>query len=309
MIEVTLLGTAATLPRPERALTACVLTCSGRSILLDCGEGTQLALHRSPVSPMKIDLIALTHYHGDHYFGLPGLLQTLGTMNRTSPLYITGPEGLRSAMQPVLTMAETDQLPYEVRLLEMTREPLALSALNPRWPEEATLTAFPTEHRIVSQGYRLDLARKRRFNAQKAEALGIPRTLWRELQRGRAVWLQGRTIRPEEVCGSERRGLSVVFSGDTAPCETLLTAAREADLLIMDATYPTDEYADKAALYGHSTFPQAAALARDADAKELWLVHYSALIEDASSFLPGAQSIFPAAACTEDGMHRTLVYE
>lgn len=309
MLDVTLLGTAATLPRPDRALSAAVLTCAGRSILFDCGEGTQLALHKSPVSPMKIDLICLTHYHGDHYFGLPGLLQTLSTMNRREPLYITGPAGLHEAMQPVLLMAEESQLSYEVRLLSMPEDGLALQTLQSRWPAEARLAAVATEHRIASQGYRFDLARKPRFHAAKAEALHIPRSLWRELQRGCTVWVQGKVIRPEDVRGDERPGLSVVFSGDTAPCTQLLHAARGADLLIMDATYPTDEQADKAALYGHSTFPQAAALARDAQVKALLLTHFSAMIEDVQPYLEAVQAIFPAVHCGTDGMQVHLRFD
>lgn len=304
MLDIHLLGTAATMPLPGRALSAAALTCSGRAILFDCGEGTQLALHESPVSPVRIDLICLTHYHGDHYFGLPGLLQTMGTLNRTEPLWITGPDGLEEALQPVLAMAE--EQPFPIHLLPMPEKGLMLHSLCTRWPEEAMLTAFPTQHRIVSQGYRFDLGRKRRFHAARAEALDIPRPMWRMLQNGQDIAIDGCTVTPDMVCGPARRGLRCVFTGDTMACDAVLQAAQEADLLIMDATYAEDTHADKALLYGHSTFSQTAALAEQAGVKRLWLTHYSAMIKEPEAFLPLAQAHFPAALCGRDGLHLTL---
>ena len=307
MLTVTLLGTAATLPQPDRALSSAVFAVGGRSILLDCGEGTQLALHRHHVSPMRIDLVALTHYHGDHILGLPGLLQTLGTMDRTQPLTITGPEeGHAPILAAILTLA--DELPYPVEFLPMPADGLALHTLHPKWPLEATLTAFPTEHRIPSQGYRLHVGRMRRLYTDKATAMGIPRHLWHVLQSGQSVTVNGRVIHPASVCGPERHGLTAVFTGDTAPCEAVTAAARGADLLIMDATYALDKYEDKAALYGHSTFAQAALLAQSAHVKRLWLTHYSAMITDPQEYLPQAQAIFPHAECGTDGLRQTFTF-
>lgn len=307
MLTVTLLGTAATLPQPDRALSSAVFSVGGRSILLDCGEGTQLALHRHHVNPMKLTLVALTHYHGDHILGLPGLLQTLGTMNRTRPLYITGPEeGHAPIMAAILTLA--DELPFPVEFLPMPQEGVFLHDLDPKWPMEATLTAFPTRHRIASQGYALYLTRVRRLYTDKAQAMGIPRHLWRTLQAGQSIFLGSRTIRPESVCGPERPGLKAVFTGDTAPCDAVEAASRHADLLIMDATYPNDSHDGKAALYGHSTFTQSAALASRAGVKRLWLTHYSAMITDPAEHLAAAQAHFPAAECGSDGKSLLLTF-
>ena len=307
MLTVTLLGTAATLPQPDRALSSAVFSVNGRHILLDCGEGTQLALHRQRISPMKIDLIALTHYHGDHMLGLPGLLQTMDTMGRTAPLIITGPEeGHAPILAAILTLA--DELAYPVSFRPLPPEGLPLHTLHPKWPMEAHLDAFATVHRIASQGYRLTLGRMRRLHSEKALALEIPRSLWRCLQGGQPVTIASRTIRPDDVCGPERPGLRVVFTGDTAPCDAVEQAARSADLLIMDATYPTDAQADKAALYGHSTFVQTAALAKRAGVKRLWLTHYSAMITDPQEHLPPAQAIFPRTECGADGLTRMLTF-
>lgn len=301
MVDITLLGTAATMPLPDRALSAAVLRSNGRTILFDCGEGTQTAARRAGVSLMKTDLIALTHYHGDHIFGLPGLLQTMSCLGRTEPLTVTGPEGLETALTPVLTLA--GELPFALWLI--TEPFIRLDALNPAWSADAALEAFPTEHRTASQGYRFTLSRPPKFDPDKARSLGVPVKDWKKLQRGETVCVDGKTVEPCCVTGKARRGLSIVFSGDTAPCAALEAAAREIDLLICDATYGEEEQADKAALYGHCTFSQAAALAANAAVKRLWLTHFSQII-DPEECLPKAWQIFPAAECGYDGKSISL---
>ena len=304
MIDVTLIGTSALLPLPDRALTAALLTCGGRSILFDCGEGTQSAARKAGVSLMKTDLIALTHYHGDHIFGLPGLLQTMGVMERTDPLFITGPEGVFEELSPVLRLA--GQTGYDIRLLEMPEGGLPLSELKRGWPEGANLSAFPTEHTVPSQGYCFMLPRAGRFLPEKAEKLGIPAKLWSLLQKGQSVSLGGRTILPEEVTGEPRKGLKFVFSGDTKYCESLVSAAKGADLAILDSTYGENEQASLAAQHGHMIFAQAARAAAEANAKELWLAHYSQMIKEPEEYLPNAAEVFENAVCGRDGMRKTL---
>ena len=278
MLTITLLGTAATMPLPDRALTAAVAECGGHSLLFDCGEGTQTAARRAGVNLMKMDAVCLTHYHGDHIFGLPGLLQTLGCQGRTRPLALYGPKGLGETFGG--------------------------------WPQGAKLTPVPTRHRVVSQGYRLDLPRAGRFSPEQARALGVPVKQWKTLQHGESITLDGgRVIRPEAVLGPARQGLSFVFSGDTAPCPALEKAAAGADLLLCDSTYALPEQAAQAKQYGHSTFGQSAALAAKAGAKRLWLVHYSPMITAPEEELAQAQSLFPAAECGYDGKSITLQYE
>jgi len=304
MIDITLLGTSALLPLPERALTAAVAACEGRSILFDCGEGTQTAARKAHVSLMKTDLIALTHYHGDHVFGLPGLMQTMGSMNRTQPLMITGPMGLKEAMEPVLRLAE--KLPFPISLFSIPAEGMALSAFFPSWPELARLTPFPTRHRVPSQGYALTLDRPGRFDPEKARALSIPIQWWSKLQRGETIQTEMSVFTPDQVLGPPRQGLKFVFSGDTAPCDTLIQAAENADLLICEATYGEDDQADLAAQYGHMTFSQAGLAGAQAHAKALWLAHFSQRIETPEDHLPLAAAHFPGAVCGQDGMKTTL---
>lgn len=305
MIDVVLLGNSALLPLPERALTAAVLYCGGRSILFDCGEGTQCAARKAHASLMKTDVIALTHYHGDHVFGLPGLLQTMGSMGREEPLIITGPKGLKEAVEPLLKLAEW--LPFPVSLLTMS-DALRLSDIRPEWPRRAVLRAFPTRHRVPSQGYAFSLGRAGVFLPNQAQKLQVPVQKWKTLQQGQPVWVGQRLVTPDQVMEPERRGLQFVFSGDTAPCEALEAAARDADLFICEATYGEDGQAPLAEQYGHMTFSQAGQTAARARAHNLWLTHFSQRIEDPAAYLPFAQAYFPEALCGMDGMKTTLVF-
>lgn len=307
MIDVTLLGTAALLPLPERALTAAALTCGGHTILFDCGEGTQSAARKVHVNLMKTDLIALTHYHGDHIFGLPGLLQTMFCMGRTEPLWITGPVGIREELEPILKL--TGWTSYEIHLVELPEEGLQLNRMIPGWPEGAWLRAYPTVHRIPSQAYRFTLRRTGKFLPEKAIALEVPRNQWGRLQKGDSVEVNGVTIRPEQVLGEARNGLSVAFSGDTTLCGGLLEAERDADLVISEATYGENEQKPLALEHGHMNFAQAGEAAALAGAKRLWLAHYSQRIDDPMEYLPNAQAFFPEAECGTDGKQIKLIFE
>ena len=213
MITVTLLGTAATMPLPDRALTAAVLECSGHSLLFDCGEGTQAAARRAGVSLMKLDGICLTHWHGDHIFGLPGLLQTLGCQGREKPLALFAPAGDAGLLEALRVL--TGPLPYPLLPALLPPEGLDLAALG--WPTGAALSAFPTRHRVASQGYCFTLARAGKFDPQRARALGVPMPLWGRLQKGETVSAGARLVRPEEVLGPARRGCGWFFPAIPPP--------------------------------------------------------------------------------------------
>ena len=304
MIDITLIGTAALVPLPERAVTSVLLTCAGHSILFDCGEGTQTAARRAGVSLMKADMIALTHYHGDHIFGIPGLLQTMCSMGRTETLYITGPEGLEEELEPILKLVGWTS--YEIKLFALPPEGMHLSELVKGWPNESKLAAFKTEHRVPSQGYCFNLSRAGKFMPQKAKELGIPTNQWGLLQKGIPIQVDGVTVQPEQVLGEPRKGLKFVFSGDTAACDTLIKEAAEADLLICEATYGENEQADLALEHGHMNFAQAASVAAKADVRQLWLAHYSQMIDDPQAYLQNAKDFFENTICGVDGMKTTL---
>ncbi|MBQ6773229.1 MAG: ribonuclease Z [Synergistaceae bacterium] len=304
MIDIILLGTSALLPLPDRALTSAALFCEGHSILFDCGEGTQTSARKHGVSLMKTELIALTHYHGDHILGIPGLLQTMSCMGRTHKIYITGPEGLHEAMKPILEL--TDFISFDVELITLPEEGLKLCELINGWPNGARLNAFKTEHRVPSQGYCFTLSRPGKFFPERAQALNIPVKLWRVLQSGESITLDDKLINPSDVMGEARKGIKIIFTGDSTKCESIINASRDADLLICEATYGEESQAEKAQDYGHMIFSQAAQIARDSNVKKLWLTHFSQVMREPSQFLPNAQKIFPDSICCHDGMRITL---
>ncbi|MBM6898348.1 ribonuclease Z [Gemmiger formicilis] len=295
MLTVTLLGTGGTQPLPERALAALAVSVGGGTVLLDCGEGTQTALRRWGVSAYRLHTVLLTHYHGDHILGLPGLLQTLSSLGRTAPLTVVGPAGLEAVAAPMAALA--GPLPFAVHWRQAGQEPFAAGPL--------TVTPFPLEHRVPCCGYALTLPRAGRFDPGRARAAGIPVALWSRLQAGQTV--EGFT--PGQVLGPPRRGLKVVYATDTRPCPAVTEAAREADLLCMDATYADDADLDKAKLYGHATCRETGALAAEAGVRRLWLTHYSAAVTDLAPGLAAAQRAYPDAVAGTDGMRLELDFD
>lgn len=295
MLTVTLLGTGGTQPLPERALAALAVSVGGGTVLLDCGEGTQTALRRWGVSAYRLHTVLLTHYHGDHILGLPGLLQTLSSLGRTAPLTVVGPAGLEAVAAPMAALA--GPLPFAVHWRQAGQEPFAAGPL--------TVTPFPLEHRVPCCGYALTLPRAGRFDPGRARAAGIPVALWSRLQAGQTV--EG--VTPDQVLGPPRRGLKVVYATDTRPCPAVTEAAREADLLCMDATYADDADLDKAKLYGHATCRETGALAAEAGVRRLWLTHYSAAVTDLAPGLAAAQRAYPDAVAGTDGMRLELDFD
>ena len=314
MLTVTLLGCGGTMPLPQRALSACMVTANGVNILFDCGEGTQTACRRWHVSLYKIGYICLTHYHGDHIFGLPGLLQSMANLGRTQPVTVFGPQGLQQAMG--LLLALCGPLPFEVRLCEVPAgAPDAAKTAAPLLRTElpgtgVRIVAFAAQHRTPCLGYRLELPRAGRFDAAAARSLGVPQQDWKRLQRGETVpGAGGAPVQPAQVLGPERAGLAVVFCTDTRPCPALEQAAQGADLLICDATYADPAQQGKARQFGHSTFAESAALAARAGVRRLWLSHYSAALEDPAQALPAAQAVFAAAEAGCDGKRLELRFD
>lgn len=297
MVHVTLLGCGGTQPLPGRALSALAVTVGGSTLLIDCGEGTQAACRRWGVSIFKIDTLLLTHYHGDHIFGLPGLLQTMASLGRTAPVLVAGPPGLDQLLQGVLSLA--GPLPFALRTVGL--EGCAGSFETPAGPVQA----FPCKHRVPCCGYAYTLPRAGRFDPARARAAGIPVQLWSRLQNGEAVG----GFTPGQVLGPPRRGLKLVYATDTSPCPALREAAQGADLLCMDATYADDADLGKAKLYGHSTCRQAGQLAAAAGVRRLWLTHYSAAVADPAPGLAAAQGCFPAAQAGADGLTLELNFD
>lgn len=298
MVQVTLLGTGATKPLPHRALAALWLQVNGRGLLMDCGEGTQVSAQRFGASLYKLDTLLLTHYHGDHLFGLPGLLQSMAALGRTDPVTVAGPPGLDTVLDAIAAL--TGPLPFALgrHTFADSRGTLAL-------PGGAQIIAFPAKHRVPCCSYLYTLPRAGRFDPGRAKALGIPVPLWRTLQAGQPAG----DFTPDQVLGPARRGLRILYATDTEPTEELRRMAREVDLLCMDATYADDADAPKARQYGHATCGEAGALAAGAGVRRLWLTHYSAAVTDPEPGLAAARAYFPEAEAGYDGKTITLTFE
>lgn len=300
MLEVALLGTGGTMPMKNRWLTSCLVRNEGQGVLIDCGEGTQIALKCAGRSVQKLDLLCFTHYHADHISGLPGLLLSMGLEGRTDPLTLCGPKGLRRTVEGLRVIAP--ELPFPLSYLEFEQpvETLQFAGLE--------ITAFAVHHTIACYGYRLHLPRIGKFDPERAKAAGIPVRAWGVLQKQASVTLDGVTYYQEQVLGAPRRGLTVTYCTDTRPVPAITKYADDADLLILEGMYGEPEKLDKALETRHMMFEEAAQIAADACAHRLWLTHYSPSLPNPQDYLPLARAVFPQTVCPVDGQQIDLQY-
>lgn len=301
MVEVCLLGTSGMMPLPYRWLTSLMIRYNGTGLLIDCGEGTQIAMKEKGWSPKPIDVICFTHFHADHISGLPGLLLTMGNAERTEPLLLIGPKGLTRVVSALRVIAP--ELPFEIRCLELT-EPRQTIPL-----EGYRLEAFRVNHNVTCYGYSMAVDRIGRFLVEKAEELGIEKPFWSRLQRGETVEKDGRTITPEMVLGPPRRGIRLTYCTDSRPTDSIVQAADGADLFICEGMYGEADKKEKAREYKHMTFTEAALMAKQAQPKELWLTHYSPSLVRPEDYMKDVKKIFPAAKAGKDGMTADLLFE
>lgn len=289
-LSVVFLGTGGSVPTARRA-TACLLArIGGERLLFDCGEGSQRQMQRS-VGLVPVDEIYVTHYHADHYLGVPGLLKTYDLQGRERALRIVGPPGLVELFKALRRIV--GRLSYEVELVELEEgEAMRHDGFEVR--------SFPVEHKVRAYGYAVvEDERPGRFDPVLAERLGVePGPDFGRLQAGEAVRGSNGAVRPEQVMGEPRRGRKVVVTGDTAPCEMARVAAHEAELLVHDGSFASEE-GERAAETGHSTARQAAELAREADVKLLALVHISSRY-DVREVLAEAREEFPPTEAPRD---------
>lgn len=300
MLDVCLPGTSGMIPLPERWLSCCWLEYQGKALLIDCGEGTQIALKEADCKISHLEILLITHFHADHIAGLPGFLLTLGNHGKKTPLTIIGPKGLQTVVSSLMIIAPT--LPYQVELIEIKNDDHGFFE-----DDNIIISYLPLEHAIKCFGYRVSLKRKPIFNPAKAELLGIPKTLYKLLHSGKTVQLDdGRLIAPEMVLDGEREALSVCFITDSVPTDTMADFARGADLLICEGMYGDEDMHHKMEEKGHMVFSDSARIARSADVKELWLTHFSPAMKDPETYLDKAKAIFPKTVVGRDGMKMTL---
>lgn len=293
MLDICLLGTGGMMPLPYRALTSMMARCEGSSLLIDCGEGTQVALRKKGWSPKPVDVICFTHYHADHISGLPGFLLTMGNAERTEPLLLIGPKGLERVVSALRVIAP--ELPFPIRFLELTE------AREQHKAGPYVIDAYRVNHNVVCYGYAISIPRSGKFDAERAKEQKIPLKFWNPLQKGQTIVDGGVTYTPDMVLGKSRRGLKVSYCTDTRPVPVIAEYAEGADLMICEGIYGEPEKIGKAREHKHMTMYEAAELARRAKPREMWLTHYSPSLNYPDNYMEEVKKIFPAAKAARDG--------
>ncbi len=301
-MRIIFLGTSASVPTIRRSLPAVAVKREGELLLFDCGEGTQRQMIKVRVGLNKETKIFITHMHGDHVLGLPGVLQTMSMFGRTKSLYVFGPEGILDFIEAILRTVHFS-LRFKI-FVEEVEEGIICEE------KEYVIKAVWAEHTVPTLAYALiEKPRPGRFNTEKAISLGVPKgPLWSKLQRGQSIVLDdGRIVMPKDVLGPPRPGRKVVYISDSRPCEKLVKLAENADILIHEATF-SDELRSRAVEDMHSTASEAAMLASQAKVKRLILTHISARYNDPTVLLEEAKKIFPEVEVAEDLMIINVPY-
>ncbi len=299
MLEVCLLGTGGMMPLPNRWLTALMTRLNGSSLLIDCGEGTQVAIREKGWSFHDIDVICFTHYHGDHISGLPGLLLSMGNAERKEPVTLIGPKGLERVVGALRTIAP--ELPFTLEFHELTEAEETI------FTHGYEIEAYKVNHNVLCYGYSVVVRRGGRFFPEKAAENNVPQKYWNRLQKGETIEADGICYTPDMVIGPPRKGIRLAYSTDTRPTKSMVVHATDADLFICEGMYGEDDKLNKALEHKHMTFYEAAKLAKEANVKELWLTHYSPSLIRPEEFIPKTRKIFPATYAAKDG--RSVVLE
>ena len=301
MLELCLLGCGGMMPLPYRKLTSLMARYNGSSILIDCGEGTQVGIKEKGWSFKPIDVICFTHYHADHISGLPGLLLTLGNAQRTSPLLMIGPKGLERVVNSLRVIAPDLPFPIEFRELKEKSETIEMDGYRIR--------AFRVNHNVLCYGYTIEIDRAGKFDVQRAKDNQVEMKYWSRLQKGEMIELPDRTLTGDLVMGPPRKGIKCTYTTDTRPTPSIVEHAADSDLFICEGMYGEPEKQQKAVEYKHMTFYEAAELARKAQVKQMWLTHYSPSLVRPEEYLSKVQEIFPETSVGKDGKSITLAFE
>ena len=301
MLDVCLLGTGGMMPLPRRWLTALMTRYNGHSLLIDCGEGTQVAIKEKGWSFKPVDVICFTHYHGDHISGLPGLLLTMGNAERTEPLTLIGPKGLERVVNALRVIAP--ELPFELKFIEINGPEQVFEINGYR------ITAFKVNHNVLCYGYSLEILRQGKFSPERAREQGIPLRYWNPLQKGQTIEADGVTYTPDMVMGAPRKGIKLTYCTDTRPVQSIVDNAAGSDLFICEGMYGEKDKEAKAREYKHMTFYEAADIARKAEVKEMWLTHYSPSLVRPSDYVKNIKSVYSNVCAAKDGQSVTLTFE
>lgn len=301
MMNVSLLGTSGTLPLPGRNLASCYVTTEAGSILIDAGEGTQIAIHKYKKSAKNIDVILITHCHLDHVGGLPGVLQAIANTKRKKPITLIGPEGVSSKLSAALGFVS--DLPFKVNVIELNR-----CKHNPIRFGNTEIVPFVVDHTVLCFGYNILIKRNRKFLVDKAEKLFVQPEQYQDLIDGKCVVTKAGIVNPLDVLGPRRHGIKLSYCVDTRPTRKICNAVHHADLFICEGMYYDDTKYDKALQNKHLMWEEAISLAKKAKVAKVWLTHFSPTVYS-------QKSKYVANTCSADvtigydGLQCTLTYQ
>ncbi|NLY61975.1 MAG: ribonuclease Z [Clostridiales bacterium] len=339
MLNVTLLGSGGGMPMPDRFLSSLLIKFASRKILIDCGEGTQVAMRKYKSGFKSLDIICLTHDHGDHIFGLPGLLSTIGNSGRTDPITIMGPVGIKRIIEGM--MVAIPFLPFDLDIVECTGSSFSIHMVSQKLRVKKTyletndnkvndnnyyniadnnistndtdntslvLSILELDHSSPCLGYSFYLPRRPKFNPEKALEAKIPVKYWSRLQKGQVVMDNKRTYHPSMVRGKERKGIKLSYIVDTRPTADIPDFIHESDLFICEGTYGDSDDMKKAIKNKHMTFAESAQLASLGKTKELWLTHFSPAMDKPEQYMDNARQIFVKTVLGYDGLSKSLQF-
>ena len=316
LFNLSLLGSGGGMPMPNRFLSSLLINYKGRKILLDCGEGTQVAMRKMNTGFKSIDIICITHCHGDHIFGLPGLLSTIGNSDRTNPITIIGPKGIQDILRAMIVLIP--YLPYDIHIVENPKGLLGISIISDILEvkdvgdvsnEDIIMDTLELDHSTPCIGYSFYLQRSPKFYREKAILNNVPKELWSRLQNGEIIVNESGRYEPNMVLGEERRGIKLSYMTDTRPIDTIPNFINESDLFVCEGTYSDSEDLEKAIKNKHMTFEEAANLAYKGKVNQLLLTHFSTAMDEPELYSKNAQDVFSNTIIGYDGLIKTLGFK
>ncbi|MBS6508691.1 MAG: ribonuclease Z [Paraclostridium bifermentans] len=305
MVEITLLGCGGSMPVPNRFLSSLLINYRGRKILIDCGEGTQVSMKIANCGFKTIDYICITHLHGDHIIGLPGILSTIGNCGRTEMLTIIGPKGIKEVIDAFRLIVR--ELPYDVNIIENPKEDILVS--NNYINKDIIISTLEVDHSTSCIAYSFYIKRKAKFDIEKAMKNNVPKVLWSKLQNGREIKLEGKIYTKDMVLGQPRKGIKLSFVTDTRPIKEIVDFVDNSDLLVCEGMYGDDGDLERAIKNKHMTFRESATIAKQSNVEAMVLTHFSPIIKDPNMYIENAMEVFENTIIGADRLKLDLLFK